>query len=78
MKASETKAWAFTVAPTDDCDVRCRECGEFSPLTEWEEGSVDCECCGDHDAMVCPACGECEDHVYSSYRPMEVRIATET
>ncbi len=75
MKAADTGGWAFTAPISDESEVKCNECGEFSPLSDWTEGYVGCEDCGDHDAMRCPRveCEHCEDHVYSDRKPMEVR-----
>ena len=70
MMADDAFLWTFTGPIGDDCQVKCKECKEFSPLAEWAEGYVDCEDCGDHAAMVCPRCGHGHDHVYSE--PMEI------
>lgn len=74
MKAKDVlHTWAFTPNPTDDSEVECRECGEWSQLAEWEEGFVDCDTCGDHSSMVCPKCGENYDHVWSNDNPLKTR-----
>lgn len=73
MKADDATCWDFTGPLIDTSEVRCRDCGEWSPLSEWREGEVPCDECGSHAAMVCPRCGEGEDHVWSVYHPMEVR-----
>lgn len=64
MKASETRGWKFSAPIADDSEIQCQECAVFSPLAEWEEDSVYCEACGDHDALVCPRCGEYHDYVH--------------
>ena len=46
----------------------CPECGEASPIEEWQETEVGCEDCGTHDARKCPRCGEDQDHVWGSKR----------
>jgi hypothetical protein len=57
--------WTFTGALTDTSEVKCPECKEWSPLSEWREGTVGCEDCGDHATMECPRCDEGFDHVWS-------------
>lgn len=72
MKAADTlivdshetpPAWVvprFKLEPraTDTCEVECPECGTWSALALWTRTSVECETCGDHNAMECPACLE--------------------
>ena len=60
--------WNFLPGLQSEEDlVKCpdEDCGKESPLKEWTVGSVGCELCGDHDAMVCPECEEMFDHVWS-------------
>lgn len=75
MTPKEALSWHFNGPLTDTCEVQCNGCKVFSPLSEWKEGYVGCEDCGDHAAMCCPQpeCYHCEDHVFSDYNPMEVR-----
>lgn len=75
MLAIETRGWAFTVPPTDSCDVQCprAECGAWSALTAWSVEEVDCDTCGEHDAMVCPVCAWEHDHVSAGQLPLRVR-----
>ena len=82
MNAEDTGSWKFSMAGEkviafDLSDVRCNECMEFSPISEWIEGSVGCDDCGDHSTMECPKCGYEEDHVYQ-FIPMEMRISDAT
>jgi primosomal protein N' len=49
----------------------CPECKEWSSYTEWDEATAPCEDCGEHEARVCPNCGEVYDHVYGSDRIAE-------
>lgn len=44
---------------------KCPECGDTSPTRDWVETEVSCGEC-DHDARVCPACGEAFDHVWGA------------
>lgn len=75
MKAIETSDWSFTEPIDDSSEIKCSECNEFSPLSEWKLGEVECEDCGDHPAMICPqpGCTAYYDHVYYGDSPMEVR-----
>lgn len=65
MKAEEVGAWNFPSDLKDSDEVLCPECGEYSPLSDWAEGAVGCETCGEHDAIICPLCAERIDHVHS-------------
>ena len=56
--------WKFDKPLTQLSLVQCPECIDLSKVEDWEEGFVDCETCGDHDALVCPLCGESHDHVW--------------
>ena len=49
----------------------CPRCEKESPVDDWEESSVGCEDCGEHDARVCPLCGEASDHVWGTERILE-------
>ncbi|CAE6859492.1 hypothetical protein R69746_07741 [Paraburkholderia aspalathi] len=75
MKAIDVRAWAFEPRVADDSEVECRECGAWSPLSEWTEvhDGIECETCGEHDAIECPGCGELYDHVHSSHSPLRTR-----
>lgn len=74
MKSGDVRSfWSFDAPVADDSEIHCHECGEWSLLAEWERGYVDCDTCGDHDAMVCPKCDEHYDHVHSSHHPLRVR-----
>lgn len=46
----------------------CPECKKWSATAEWEELSVPCDLCGDHEGRGCPECGERFDHVWGSDR----------
>jgi hypothetical protein len=80
MKAVETRAWRFETPPSDDCEVRCPdgECAAWSPLTAWTVEDLECETCGEHDAMQCPVCGWLHDHVHSGLTPLKVRAPSVT
>ena len=56
MTPEQAKWWKFNGKLTDACEVKCSHCGEFSPLTEWDEVRIECETCGEHEAMECPKC----------------------
>jgi len=45
---------------------KCPECGETSPIEDWEECRPYCEDCGDHDGRMCPMCGKEYDHVWGA------------
>ena len=63
MKIEELHWWEFDKEPEMGCEIQCPECLTWHPHEEWHKGLVGCELCGDHDALVCPACGEHFDHV---------------
>ncbi len=46
---------------------KCPECGETTRVENWEEQTVGCEDCGEHDGRECPECGEVFDHVWGSH-----------
>ena len=48
----------------DDDEVECTFCGTWTALSEWREGEVPCDTCGEHPALVCPFCEEYVDLVY--------------
>jgi ribosomal protein S27E len=54
--------------PDTVLNVKCPECGETSPATEWEDTYVYCELCGDHAGIRCPKCSEAFEHVWGSDR----------
>lgn len=71
MKAAECYLWAFKREPVRDGDqVKCPDCGTWSPLADWKEGFVECDTCGDHSAMECPECGEGVDHIHQQWNPL--------
>jgi len=78
MKAEETRSWTFEVLPSDDSEVQCPddECAAWSALATWEVADLECETCGEHDAMQCPVCGWLHDHVHSSSTPLKVRVSS--
>lgn len=53
----------------------CPECGESSPVADWQEAAPYCEDCGEHDGRECPRCGEVLDHVWGAGR---IAAATES
>jgi len=46
----------------------CPECNNKSPIADWRETEVPCEDCGEHNARICPKCGESFDHVWGADR----------
>jgi len=66
--------------PTQGCEIECKECGEWSPHSEWTESEVGCEDCGSHSAIRCRKCDEDFDHVWSvnlkTRLPVEIEIPT--
>lgn len=72
MDVDSAWAWAWRFDPelqSDNDLVRCPECDEWYPLSEWTEGFTWCELCGEHAALVCPTdepeFGHRFDHVWS-------------
>jgi len=57
--------WHFTTAVTLESRIECPSCKEFSSVSEWRNSEVECELCGEHDAIRCPKCGYDIDHVWS-------------
>lgn len=49
----------------DGCEIKCPHCNEWSSHNDWEQTSLPCDLCGDHDAIRCPECFESFDHVWS-------------
>lgn len=50
---------------TKDSFVECPECCNYSPIEAWEDVSVECDVCGDHDGIICPICDEIVDYAFS-------------
>jgi len=48
-------------------EIKCRECGTWTPEDAWDSGEVPCDDCGSHEAMKCPVCGECYDSTISRW-----------
>jgi len=63
--------WKFTGEITEDTEIQCQYCNAWSAFKEWGPTSVECETCGDHDALECPHCFEGQDHIHQ--RPFETR-----
>jgi len=63
MTVEEAWAWRFEPELQEKSEVLCPECKEWSDISDWSEGSVFCELCGEHATMVCPKCEEQFDHV---------------
>lgn len=72
MDLDTLRWWKFTGELTEGCELKCPDCGEFSPHTMWVESEVPCECCGEHFAMDCPKCHGLIDHIHQ-FEPVEVR-----
>ena len=66
--------WDFIPELTEESEIHCNECGEWSHMKDWTMGEVGCQDCGSHAALVCPLCGEYFDHVWSY--PFETRPLT--
>lgn len=62
----DLKYWDLVPTPEPNCEIECSECKKWSSHTEWPEGIVYCEICGEHDSIVCPSCGHHFDHVFRS------------
>ncbi len=45
---------------------RCPECGQASPVEQWQAVEPYCEDCGSHDGRACPRCGEWFEHVWGA------------
>lgn len=58
--------FSFEPEATDDCEILCSECDQWSPISEWEECSTFCEDCGDHYGMQCPKCHRDQDAVWDT------------
>ena len=58
MTLTDASLWDFSEPLTPDSSVQCPECHEWSPIADWREGSVYCEICSEHTAIVCPKCLE--------------------
>ena len=54
----------FTQELTDNSQIKCPECKEWSLATEWKHIPVYCNVCGDHPGILCPKCDELFDHVW--------------
>lgn len=65
MDIDDFYLWNITPEPVSGCEIKCTECGEWSHHEKWEESFIDCEICGDHDAMICPNCNESLDRVFT-------------
>ena len=75
MTVKKACLWEFELGLQSDSDlIQCPECGEYNALKEWREGTVGCEDCGEHTAMVCPACERAFDRVFSD--PFKVTLNT--
>lgn len=66
MKLGEFWLWSFDPELSLESEIRCPECGVWTFYEEWAQTEVGCEDCGSHDALKCPKCGECFDHVSSA------------
>lgn len=58
-------AWEFDPELTENSEILCPECHEWSHVSEWRESEVGCEDCGSHAAIVCPLCDEYHDHIFA-------------
>lgn len=55
MKSADYPTLDFAPhAPTENNEIHCPECGGWYHLSQWKQGRVECEICGDHDTMICP------------------------
>jgi len=57
--------FSFEPKATDDCEILCSECNQWSHIADWEECSTFCEACGDHYGIQCPRCGHAHDAVWN-------------
>ena len=66
MKAADADfLWAFKPRLTDDSEVLCPTCRQWSPFSGWTEGTTYCEECDEHATIVCPLCEAGHDHVWA-------------
>lgn len=66
MTVERASLWDFEPPlNSEESLVLCPECVSYLPLKDWDEAEVACEDCGEHPAMMCPACGGVFDHVHS-------------
>jgi len=59
--SSEVRTWW---PDGEKYEIKCSDCGQWSPALDWVDGHVECETCGDHNAIECPHCGEPIDYVF--------------
>lgn len=55
----------------------CPECEVWSPVASWREGEVCCEDCGTHPSMVCPACENQTDTVFTDFEDADEFLKAE-
>lgn len=55
----------FSEELTDESQILCEECGEWSLAKDWINLEIQCDICGDHPGIMCPKCDEVYDHVWS-------------
>ena len=67
MQIDDLDLYNFKPDVQEGDEIQCPECEEWTPHTEWTEGEVGCEDCGEHMALICPKCEARNDHVYSEF-----------
>ena len=65
MKLGDFWCWDFEPDLTEISEILCSECGEWSHMKDWYEGSLPCQDCGSHRTTVCPLCDHGHDHVWA-------------
>lgn len=63
MESGDFYLWNVKVF--EECEIKCPECNKWSDMQDWKKDDVPCEVCGEHEAIVCPKCGQYFDHVWS-------------
>lgn len=63
MKIDETEGWGGVPAALN---WTCPECKVTTATAAWQETSLYCEDCGEHDGRECPNCGHVFDYVWNT------------
>jgi len=72
MTIEELSLWDFNPELAPSSEIKCDNCGEWTPYTMWIGTCIPCSECGEHDAIKCPHCDKIYDHVWSE--PFKTRI----
>lgn len=77
MTLSLLECWKFEPKVQKNSEILCPECDSWSHYSEWELGFIDCELCGEHDAIRCPECFYGVDFLHMEDGPLKTRLTTE-